>query len=105
MLDTGTDPRASSKIHAKDIPLFIGKARQEAGEVAALCQAVGKDCGSRELKGAAHRIWQQSIRLGQVANSLSAVPMGEALVWLPPRMTVWTKIRILLILGYKILTA
>lgn len=105
-MEPHTDPRAhgNGKIQSKDIPLFVGKARQEAGEVAILCEAIGKDVGtSREVKGAAHRLWQQSIRLGQVANALSAVPMGEALVWLPPRMSVYTRIKILLILGYRIL--
>lgn len=105
-MEPSTDPRTSAeRIHVRDIPLYVGRARRECGEVASLCEAIAKDCSSREVRTSAHRLWQQAIRLGQAANALSAVPIGDALIWLPTRMPFWTKLKIFLNLGFQIMKA
>lgn len=90
-----TDPTAKPvPIRADIAPFVIGQARLACNEIRVVAESVQRDCGSQDLRKQATRLQQQAIRLGQVANALSAVDIdGIALLHIDPRATLWQRIK------------
>ena len=103
-VDPYTDPRASGPIPKEMIPSVIADARRAASEVRIACDSIVRGCVSADVQAEAARLLTEAIRLGQAANLMSALPVGEegALVWMPPRLPRWRKLRILFRMALKV---
>ena len=101
-----TDPRAPGPLPPALVPSVVADARRAASEVRIACDDTIRACPSTRVRRDAERLKVQAIRLGQAANALSAVPVGEegAILWIPPRLSFWRRVRVLMRFAWVVLT-